>query len=309
MRRAQSADRLTGDALDRLATQLHNLATTHRPPVPAPVQRDRFKTPTYNGVGDVDYFLRKFQDVSNASNWEPDEALIHLRDALQGEAEDCGRGQTMWAITESLRARFGLSSREARYRLSSLKKNAKMGVHAYAIEVEKLIEIGHNNLPAALRREMALEKFLTTLGHTALQRHLLAVHPTTMEEAVNSSHEFLQIQTTFLPGSSIHSVDTNEAEEAPAKAKVSLVQDDALKSLAESLSKLTNEVALLKASRPTPLPERYPLTQSRQPRQPRQPRPPSHSGTRCWECQGMGHTRRECPCNAWNQGNDLSPQQ
>lgn len=33
--------------------------------------RDRFKTPTFGGVGDVEYFIRQFDEVVEANNWGP----------------------------------------------------------------------------------------------------------------------------------------------------------------------------------------------------------------------------------------------
>ena len=39
-----------------------------------------------------------------------------------------------------------------------------------------------------------LDAFWSTLGHMSLQRHLLAVQTTTLEEAVQAGNEFLQIR-------------------------------------------------------------------------------------------------------------------
>ena len=41
--------------------------------------RDQFKAPVFDGKGDVDYFIQKFQDVAEANQWGQAAIRLHLR--------------------------------------------------------------------------------------------------------------------------------------------------------------------------------------------------------------------------------------
>ena len=113
-RRERSVDREG----DRLSEVLERLAG--RPMLQPPVQQ--FRAPQYSGQRDVEYFITRFEEVTEANEWGPGAALLHLRGALKKTAEDCGRAANVQAIYAALRARLGLSPRKARSRLSVLKK-------------------------------------------------------------------------------------------------------------------------------------------------------------------------------------------
>ena len=108
-RRGRSMDREG----DRLAEVLERLA--NRPMMQAPPQ---FKAPQH-----IEYFISRFEEVAETNGWRPTATLLHLRDSLRDSAEDCGRAATVQAVYAALRARFGLTPREARSRRSILKKD------------------------------------------------------------------------------------------------------------------------------------------------------------------------------------------
>ena len=76
---------------DRLTEVLERLAG--RPVLPPPVQQ--FRAPQYNGQGDVEYFISRFEEVTEANEWRQGAALLHLRDSLQLtiKSKDKGRAQ------------------------------------------------------------------------------------------------------------------------------------------------------------------------------------------------------------------------
>ena len=76
--------------------------------------------------------------------------MLHLRDSLRESAEDCGRAATVQAIYAALRARFGLSPREARSRLGVLRKDSRTSLQEHASEVERLVNIAYGDLPSEL---------------------------------------------------------------------------------------------------------------------------------------------------------------
>ena len=120
----------------------------------------------------------------------------------------------MQAIYAALRARFGLSPREARSRLSVLKKDFRTPLQEHAAEVERLVNIPYADLLQEHRASMRIETFGNTLGYLPLQRHLLAVHTPTLEDAVRAGNEFLQIRPANEKGStSVRQIEDEEEEE------------------------------------------------------------------------------------------------
>ena len=164
-----------------------------QPPPPPP---EVFKAPEYNGVGSVEVFIRQFSDVADANGWTMGAAFLHLRRALKDEASDCGAGNDVEEIFEALRARFGISPREARSKLSSLRKEYRTTLQEHATRVKELMRIAYPELPGGLQLEMGLDYFLNSLNNATLQRHLLAVRPATIAEAVSAGNEFLQVKTS-----------------------------------------------------------------------------------------------------------------
>ena len=92
---------------DRLTDILERLAMPQRPATPC------FKPPHYDGTGDVETFIQQFRDVIGANQWPDDAALLHLRQALERDAKYCGRPTELEEVFDNLRARFGLTPREA----------------------------------------------------------------------------------------------------------------------------------------------------------------------------------------------------
>ena len=77
-------------------------------------------------MGDIELFLAQFDDVAVANHWGGQATLATpLRAHLEGSARACGAGRTRDRIEEALRARFGLSQRQAKDRLIHLKEMAK----------------------------------------------------------------------------------------------------------------------------------------------------------------------------------------
>ena len=196
---------------DRLTEGLERLAC--RPMLPA--HAPQFKAPQYNGQGYVEYFISRFEEISDANRWEDAAALLHLREALKKNAEGCGRAPSVLAVYAALRARFGLSPREARSRLSTLRKEHRTSLQEHAAEVERLIAIAYGELPVEYQAGMKLETFCSTLGYMPLQRHLLAVPTHTLEDAVRAGNEFLQIKPGGEKGNtSVRQIGDKEEEEA-----------------------------------------------------------------------------------------------
>ncbi len=130
---------------------------------------------------------------------------------------------------------------------------------------------------------MKLHLFQTSLGNPYLQRHLLAIQPRNLEDAIRAGNGFLQIRT-FHSNSSIRQVEEGEAEDH----RTSKVEDP-MSTLLKAVAKLTEEVNALKVA------PRSHVQQT-----------PSHqnSGFRCFGCHRDGHVRRNCPTKPWPKGQE-----
>ena len=153
--------------------------------------RDTFKAPSFSGEGEL--FLSQFEDVARANGWSEDQQTLHLRAQLQGPAQGCGRGQNKAEIIEDLRARFGMTCRQAKDRLAMLRRGPRQSLHDLCTEIVRLVDLGFPSLPRADQDSLVLDNFLRAVGNRALQRHMLAIKPATPREAVIAAEEFFTI--------------------------------------------------------------------------------------------------------------------
>lgn len=311
-RRTRSAERPLpeeGGEIGRLADLLERLMV--RPAVQPQPQRETFKAPEYTGQGDVEFFIRQFEDVAEANGWNHGAALLHLRAKLKESAQDCGQGQTVDAIFTALRSRFGTSVREARTKLSDIRRQPRTTLHEHALEIERLVGLAYPTLPYEHRQEMCMDKFMNTLGNAYLQRHLLAVHTPDLEAAVRAGNEYLQIKNS-VANVSLRAIIADEEEEAqqvsPVQAKPT---QEPIQLLTQMIGTLTKELTELK-QKVNQVPVTHnsmvpPLHASRFPNQP----------NTCWLCGSTDHWKKDCPrkfrgevrSNNQRSGNGYSPQQ
>ena len=297
-------------ALDRLGEMLERVLLNQSPRP----RRDSFKAPEFTGQGDVAYFTRQFLDVAEANEWNPAATLLHLRDSLKGNAQDCGNAETVEGVLQALQARFGLSVREARNQLTALRKAPKATLQEHAAEVTRLSNVAYADLPVEHRHRLTLDIFQSSLGNAYLQRHLLAVNTPTLEEAVRAGNEFLQIKPTSFPNPHVHMIEDEEQEFTNIKE----VRTTPLDELKRMMEKLTGEIEILKKAQKESVQfQTKPANPSTQIN-----RNPGFTNSEhlsksvmCWTCGQPGHLKRQCRNNAWNQigqrmtGNYTGPQQ
>ena len=84
---------------------------------------------------DVEYFVQQFMEIADANGWAPIATCLHLQEALTDGARECGRAGTIPGILAALRARYGLSAREARAQLASLKRDGQTSLQEHAAQV------------------------------------------------------------------------------------------------------------------------------------------------------------------------------
>ena len=286
-RRASSVGRAEPrtEVLGEIAHALRDLRQTQ------PMERrEQFKAPEFNGEGDVELFIQHFTEVAQANDWNPMATLLHLREVLKEGARECGRPDQVADIFALLRSRYGLTAREARSKLSSLKKDTRCSLYDHATLVEKLVRRAYEELPLAMQENMMLDMFCSTLGNATLQRHLLAMRPNSMMEAVQHGNEYFQVRPDRpQTESKIRHLDEAEDEEEDRVAPANL---DVMASLLKTMEQLTAQVAKLQQGAV----------------------PKKDEAQKCWGCKKPGHTRKECSTHPWPQksttqtGNGDSPQ-
>ena len=266
------------ELVDRLVEALRELRTA-----PAAERPEHFKAPQFDGESDIELFIQHFTEVAMANRWTEMATLLHLREALQGGAREYGRSQSVDAIFTALRGRYGVSVKEARSKLSGLRKEARRSLHDHAVDVEKLVRKAFGDLPPVTQEGMMLDTFCSSLGHAALQRHLLAIRPETIAEAVIHGNEYLQVRGDKVPPEpKVRAMDE-------AEGSIEATEQSALTLLTKMVQQLATQVEALQQQKAHP--------------------PPKEN--KCWGCHQAGHTRKECKTNPWPKkqtGNESGPQ-
>lgn len=72
---------------------------------------------TFDDEGDMEYFMFCITEAGNGNYLGKGATLLHLRESPKDETKACGRAATITRGFKSLRARYGVSSWEARQRL------------------------------------------------------------------------------------------------------------------------------------------------------------------------------------------------
>lgn len=254
-------------------------SATQQPQSPKP-----FKAPSYSGTGDIDLFISQFQEVAEANRWSEPEAKLHLKLNLSGPATSCVDGTTTEEIFSNLQSRFGLTIRQAKEKLRSIRRSGSQDLHELGTEILRLTKLAYPNLSHIDQTDMALDAFTRSLDNVNLQRHFLATQPATLRQAIQSAEEFFQLGRDHKPPR-INSIQ--EEATTPTTPPDLLHECNAqLKQIIELLTKQLNP-------QPPTFPPFRPPSQNPQQNQP-QPRPANRPPLACYECQGP-HLRRNCP--------------
>ena len=137
--------------------------------------------------------MKQFNDVAEANRWSFLERTLQLRSQLSGDAHSCGQGDSYDQIVSDLQARYGLTRRMARDRLSTIQIRSGQNIHKQAVEISRLVAIAFPILPEMDQQGMALDYFNRAWDSKAVQEHLLSVRSASFREAVRATEEFLAI--------------------------------------------------------------------------------------------------------------------
>jgi hypothetical protein len=199
------------DPMTRLVELLEGAMNVQAP-------RDRFKPPRFDGKSDVEIFIAQFNDIAQANQWDQNAALINLRLSLEKDATECSRGLDIPAIFTNLRARFGLTRRQARDKLANLRREPGQSHHMLGVEVQKLVRLAYPTMTANDQSVIAIETIKRSIDNKNLSRHLLAVPADTVEGVTAAADAFFQAGQINSPKirTNINHIDTCEEDEVNA---------------------------------------------------------------------------------------------
>ena len=100
-------------------------------------------TLTFDGSGDGELFIKQFFAVAEASERPDDIARLQLSNALQDEAVDCGRADSLPAVMETLRMKFGTTDSETQALLAITRRDNRTTLQEYASQVSRLVTLNY----------------------------------------------------------------------------------------------------------------------------------------------------------------------
>jgi len=198
-----------------------------------------------------------------------------------------------------LRARFGLTARDARVQLQGLRRNSKTTLREHAAVVERLAQVAYGDLPSNGWQSLALDAFLQSINNMTLKQHLLVAKFETMDRALRLGNAYFQANNTCRPQATVQQVEADN-DVSPSSAKsavhVAMAVADEPTSLTTSLVReLLAEIRHLRQQSAVEQPTRSPT---------------AAVGRRtpvCWGCGSGGHLMRSCPHGKRRQLDDDCP--
>jgi len=230
----------------------------------------------------VEQFITEFSDVAAICRWPPRVTLIQLRLCLTGPAKPYEIGQDVDDILEALRARFGLTARDARVQLQSLRRNPKTNLREHATVVERLAQVAFGDLPADSRQSLALDAFFQLINNLGLKQHLLVAEVETMERSLRLGSAYFQAGSTCRPGTTAQQVGADDkVSTSPAKIAVHVAKataDEPTDLTMSLVRELLAEIKQLRQQSTVERPRGLPtdVDERRRPRV-------------CWGCGSGGH--------------------
>ena len=151
---------------------------------------DLVRVPSYDGKTDVEDFINLFEYICYLYEWNPRTATVKLKTSLQGTAMECARGDDCAAIFTALRAKFGITSAEAKRSLLSMKTGQTDRLRELADRIKKLTQLAYPDLEAEMIGVLSLDQFKRCVS-TDLSLFMVSRPPANLEAAVAICGEYL----------------------------------------------------------------------------------------------------------------------
>ena len=253
----------------------------------SPGDRYRLSPPIFGGDGDVEQFIREFQDVATIAAWPVQVRVLQLRACLTGRAKSFALGPDEAHILRALRTRFGMTTEEASDRLQVMRRDKRTSLEDHANEVERLAQVAFSHVTGPGRQRLVYNAFFKSVNHPDLQRHWMAAKVGSLDEALEMGKAYFQVEELQGPRFTARQVvedgDTMPANPQAAAAVTQSPEQTQLTMLIDLVKGLQATVAELQQGQ----------TSRQAPRVREDPTRPSR--LTCWGCGSPGHVRRHCP--------------
>jgi hypothetical protein len=266
--------------------------------------------PVFDGEGDLELFLDRFDMLADYYEWREPERLFRLQQCIRGDAQymltDIRNVTSISAFVDILRQRFRAKSHAERYRaeLSRLKLGT-MTLEKLHLKVRGLVSKAYPG-PWSLATEVyARDAFLTALGDLELRRRILMTcpPPETLEDAYDLAVRAVAVDDslrTAHEGESKRSVSPRRSRHARAVATESSITvgstegtSEAMKVMEKRLEALQSAIEQLTAAQKTST-NQVLSEQSQIVTELKKPRSVVDRDT-CRRCGEKGHWARQCP--------------
>jgi transposase InsO family protein/predicted aspartyl protease len=157
-------------------------------------KRFNLKIGKFDGSGDLETFLMKFEAGALYNRWDEQDKLAHLMQAIEGNAaqllHSCKGRLTYVTLLEKLRQRYGSESLWDRYRheLRSRKQKPGESLQALANDIERLSALGYPSTPPEERDSLFnLSSFLDAIADADLSYDVWRQKPRSLREALDEA--------------------------------------------------------------------------------------------------------------------------
>jgi len=270
--------------VEALVTALRELQGTRRAP---PSDRYRLSPAIFGGKGDVEQFIREFQDVAIIAEWPAQVRVLQLRACLTGRAKSFALGPDEEHILRGLRTRFGLTTEEASDCLQALRRDRRTSLEDHANEVERLAQAVFSQATGPERERLVYNAFFRSVNNADVQHHWMAAKVSSLEEALEMGKAYFQVEELKGARFTAYQVVRNETT-TPSNPQVA-----AATTKSPEQTQLTMLMDMVKGLQAT-------VTELQQGQVGRRALRVRDNPTRpsqliCWGCGTPGHVRRHCP--------------
>ncbi|HSN24302.1 MAG TPA: hypothetical protein VLS45_09100, partial [Methylomicrobium sp.] len=151
------------------------------PPIHRPLDNS-ILLPTFDGYGDLNLFLQRFESIAKHCGWLPEELLFRMKQRITGDAEYV-LGDTIYITSvhefiEALKVRFGCEAHAERYRaeLARLRRGT-LTLEQLHLRVHSLISRAMPGPWSKATEIYARDAFLTALDDSDLRRRIMMACP------------------------------------------------------------------------------------------------------------------------------------
>lgn len=108
--------------LENLVTALREVGFANPAP---PGDRYHLRPMIFRGDCDVEQFIKEFQDIATIAEWLAPVRLLQLRSCMTEPAKSYAIGEDVQQIYQALRARFGMTARDVKDKLQSMRRDGR----------------------------------------------------------------------------------------------------------------------------------------------------------------------------------------